>query len=93
MEARIRSDQVLSIGYTGLAGDRSAAGTLVSKYVFNYPIHSGVVAWQGSIRSWLVGRTRIASWNATRAILARCGMSAWRSPGAEWWAAWKSLCL
>jgi iron complex outermembrane receptor protein len=27
--------------------------------VFNYPVHSAVVGWQGSIRSWLVGRTRI----------------------------------
>jgi iron complex outermembrane receptor protein len=59
VEARLREDEVVSVGYTGLAGDRAGLGDVVSKYVFNYPIHSAVVGWQGSIRSWLVGRTRI----------------------------------
>jgi iron complex outermembrane receptor protein len=27
--------------------------------VFNYPINNAVIGWQGIIRPWLVGRTRI----------------------------------
>ena len=59
VEARLRADEVIKVGYTGLAGDRAGLNGEVSKYVFNYPIHSAVIGWQGSIRSWLVGRTRI----------------------------------
>jgi len=59
VEARLRDDEVITVGYTGLIGDRGAVGDVISKYVFNYPINNAVVGWQGSIRSWLVGRTRI----------------------------------
>jgi iron complex outermembrane recepter protein len=59
LEARLREDQAISVGYTGLVGGRGAIGDVISKYVFNYPINSAVVGWQGSLRTWLVGRTRI----------------------------------
>ena len=59
VEAKLRENEVISVSYTGLIGDRSAIGDVISKYVFNYPINNAVVGWQGSIRPWLVGRTRI----------------------------------
>ena len=59
LEGRPRSDQVISVSYTGLVGDRGAIGDAITKYVFNYPINNAVVGWQGTIRPWLVGRTRI----------------------------------
>jgi iron complex outermembrane receptor protein len=59
VEARLLENKVITVGYTGLIGDRADVGDVISKYVFNYPINNAVVGWQGSIRSWLVGRTRI----------------------------------
>jgi iron complex outermembrane receptor protein len=54
-----RPTQQLSLQYSGLSGQREAIAGAISKYVFNYPIHSGVVAWQGTMYSRLVARTRI----------------------------------
>lgn len=51
--------QTVSIGYTGLAGDRAAPAGVISKYVFNYPVHSGVVSWQGALGRVVAARTRI----------------------------------
>ena len=31
----------------------------MSKYAFNYPIHSGTVEWRGAIKDRVVARTRI----------------------------------
>jgi iron complex outermembrane receptor protein len=45
--------------YTGLGGAQTALGGLFSKYAFNYPVHSGVFSWQGSLRGGIVARTRI----------------------------------
>jgi len=70
VEARPRADQAISISYTGLVGDRGAVGDVITKYVFNYPINNAAIGWQGTIRSWLVGRTRIG-------VLDRYGRSAY----------------
>jgi iron complex outermembrane receptor protein len=44
--------------YTGLRGAQEAVGGYMSKYVFNYPVHAGIVSWQGS-RWGLAARTRL----------------------------------
>ena len=49
---------VLDLRYTGLRGVSEAIQDLQSKYVFNYPIHSGLVSWQASYRG-IAGRTRL----------------------------------
>ncbi|MGA3026204.1 MAG: TonB-dependent receptor [Bryobacteraceae bacterium] len=73
LQAKLWENQEISVSYTGLVGGRSAIGGVISKYVFNYPINNAVLGWQGSIRSWLVGRTRIG-------VLDRYG----RNPYAIW---------
>ncbi|HYI92491.1 MAG TPA: TonB-dependent receptor [Bryobacteraceae bacterium] len=45
--------------YTGLRGAQDALDGQLSKYVFNYPVHSGVVTWQGAFPRGIIGRTRI----------------------------------
>jgi iron complex outermembrane receptor protein len=61
LEAKLRENQVITVSYTGLIGDRANIGDVISLYVFNYPVNNAVVGWQGAIRSWLVGRTRIGT--------------------------------
>jgi len=41
--------QRLELRYTALAGAQSAAGDVVSRYVFNYPRHSGVLSWEVAV--------------------------------------------
>ncbi len=60
-EFRLRENEAISVGYTGLIGDRGDIGDVISKYVFNYPINNAVVGWQGTIRPWLVGRTYVGA--------------------------------
>ncbi len=59
VEYHARPAQVLRVEYTGIGGSRSVVPGAISKYVFNYPVHSGVIVWQGSISSQLIARTRI----------------------------------
>lgn len=47
-------------GYTGLQGIQNSLGGRLSKYVFNYPVHSAVAGWQGAIGP-LVWRTRLGA--------------------------------
>jgi iron complex outermembrane recepter protein len=51
----------LQFSYTSLRGARDALGGLVSRYAFNYPVHSAVAGWQGSLPFGLSGRTRIGA--------------------------------
>jgi iron complex outermembrane receptor protein len=51
--------QQIDFRYTGLHGAQDALPDVLSKYVFNYPTHSGVVAWTGSFHEKLLLRTRI----------------------------------
>ena len=50
----------LDFHYTGLRGTQQALGGLLSKYVFNYPVHSGVAGWHGQWRGW-AGRVRVGA--------------------------------
>lgn len=52
--------QVFDWSYTGLRGAAAGQGGLISKYVFNYPVHSGVFAWTGGWRG-VVARTRLGA--------------------------------
>ena len=41
--------QTIDFRYTGLRGVQDTIPAGSTKYTFNYPTHSGVVAWQGSV--------------------------------------------
>jgi len=51
--------QTLTVSFTGLRGVNSGSAVLLSKYTFNYPVHSGVVEWRGNVANRIVARTRI----------------------------------
>ena len=72
----IARTQRLEFAYTGLNGAQEVLAGIQSKYVFNYPRHSGVASWQGLFANGLLARTRIGA-------LERLG----RSPYAVWDAA------
>ena len=42
-----------------LARRSGRVGGQESKYVFNYPVHSGIVSWQATFPHGLLARTRI----------------------------------
>lgn len=56
---RSRSIGTFTAAYTGLHGDRALLPGAISKYVFNYPINTGIATWQGALGSQLIARTRI----------------------------------
>lgn len=45
--------------YTHLNGAQAALAGRLSKYAFNYPVHSGVATWQGALPGGIVTRNRI----------------------------------
>ena len=49
----------IEIQYTGIHAERLDASPVQSRYVFNFPVQSGLISWQGAIGPWLVARTRI----------------------------------
>jgi iron complex outermembrane receptor protein len=51
--------QELGFSYTGLRGAQDALDGVLSKYVFNYPVHQGVVSWRAALRGGIVARTRV----------------------------------
>ena len=51
--------QIIDFRYTGLRGSQDTLPIESTKYTFNYPVHSGVVAWQASLPGSLLFRTRI----------------------------------
>src|SRR5207248_2126304 len=51
--------QTVDFRYTGLRGVQDTVPVGYTKYTFNYPSHSGVIAWQASLRNDLVFRTRL----------------------------------
>ena len=77
VEASLRvlpsSGQSIDFRYTGLRGVQDTVPVEYTKYTFNYPTNSGVIAWQASLRSEVVFRTRVG-------ILDRRG----RDPYALW---------
>jgi iron complex outermembrane receptor protein len=65
--------QTIDFRYTGLRGVQDTVPVGYTKYTFNYPTHSGVIAWNGSLRRDVVVRTRVG-------VLDRRG----RDPYALW---------
>ena len=51
--------QRISIAFSALHGVNAGAEVLESKYTFNYPVHSGMLEWRGTLAKRLVARTRI----------------------------------
>ena len=58
---RPAASQEISWQYTGLHGAQNALSGLQSKYVFNYPVHSGIFSWQRAFAHGLLARTRIGA--------------------------------
>jgi iron complex outermembrane receptor protein len=58
VRTRLPRRQTAELQYTGLRGAQNALAGYLSKYVFNYPVHSGIVTWQGSFRG-VAARTRL----------------------------------
>ena len=59
--ARIGLSHRVELRYTALGGTRAALGGLLSRYVFNYPSHSGVGSWQASLPGKLLARARVGA--------------------------------
>jgi len=51
--------QRITLAFTALKGTDASTEVLMSKYAFNYPIHSGTAEWRGQIANRIVARTRI----------------------------------
>lgn len=51
--------QSIDFRYTGLRGVQDTVPVGSTKYTFNYPTHSGVIAWQASLHHDVVLRTRV----------------------------------
>jgi iron complex outermembrane receptor protein len=70
----------LELAYTSLHGAQAQLGGLQSKYVFNYPRHSGLASWQAVLPHGIIARSRLGA-------LERFG----RSPYAVWdaFASWQ----
>jgi iron complex outermembrane receptor protein len=77
VEANVRitpaHGQSLDFRYTGLRGVQDTVPVGFTKYTFNYPTNSGVIAWQAALRGDAVFRTRLG-------VLDRRG----RGPYALW---------
>jgi iron complex outermembrane receptor protein len=52
LEASARFRKNVELHYTGLRGTQQSLGGLLSKYVFNYPVHTGIAAWSGQYKGW-----------------------------------------
>lgn len=50
--------QSLDFRYTGLRGVQDTVPVGYTKYTFNYPVHSGVIAWQAALGKDVVVRAR-----------------------------------
>jgi iron complex outermembrane receptor protein len=67
-----RTHQV-DLHYTGLRGAQTALGGLQSKYVFNYPVHTGIASWMAALPGQFSFRMRLGAAERLR-----------RSPYAVW---------
>ncbi len=59
--ARLARSHEIEFRYAALRGSRDALDGLLSRYVFNYPSHTGVAAWQAALPGGLVGRARVGA--------------------------------
>jgi iron complex outermembrane receptor protein len=69
----LRPSQHISLIFGGLQGVNQSTELLESKYAFNFPVHSGVAEWRGTIVKNVLARTRIG-------VVDRIG----QSPYAIW---------
>lgn len=51
--------QFFDAQYTLLHGTQANNPDIQSKYAFNYPVNTAVLAWRGPVGKWLVARTRV----------------------------------
>jgi iron complex outermembrane receptor protein len=61
IRARLPRRQEIEFQYTGLDGAQDTLSGAQSKYVFNYPVHSGIATWQGALRRGIVLRSRVGA--------------------------------
>lgn len=54
-----RPGQHFAVSYSALHGASASAALLQSKYAFNYPVHSAVAEWRGSLGGKFLARTRL----------------------------------
>jgi iron complex outermembrane recepter protein len=59
VDLRLPREQRLQFAYTALHGAQESLLGLQTKYLFNYPLNSGVVAWTGRLPGRLIARTRV----------------------------------
>ncbi|HEU0124452.1 MAG TPA: TonB-dependent receptor [Bryobacteraceae bacterium] len=57
----VRRRHRIEFSYTGLNGAQSVLGAQQSKYVFNYPKHSGLASWQAAMGKGFVARSRVGA--------------------------------
>jgi iron complex outermembrane receptor protein len=69
----LKPNQHFSLSFSGLQGVNQSNQLLESKYAFNFPVHSGVVEWRGTVMKNVLARTRIG-------VVDRIG----QSPYALW---------
>ncbi len=53
--------QLFDVSYTGLRGVSELLPGIYTKYAFNYPIHSAVASWTGTLPGSITARTRIGA--------------------------------
>jgi outer membrane receptor protein involved in Fe transport len=58
---RLGRSQEIDLRYTGLRGAQAVLNGLQSKYVFNYPINTGIASWQATFPKGIIARTRIGA--------------------------------
>ncbi|HZP01358.1 MAG TPA: TonB-dependent receptor [Terriglobia bacterium] len=59
LKAAVHRSQELELRYAGLHGFQEQLDGLQTLYVFNYPLHSGVVSWQAALPGGLIARSRV----------------------------------
>lgn len=59
VELRLPREERLEFAYTELYGLQKALNGLQTKYTFDYPVHDGVIAWNGRLPGKFVARTRL----------------------------------
>ena len=57
--ARLPAEQAVQFAYTELYGVQQALRGLQTKYTFDYPVHDGVITWNGRLPRRFVARSRI----------------------------------
>jgi iron complex outermembrane receptor protein len=59
LDLHLSDVQRVTIGYTGIHGAQQSLNGLVSRYVFNFPVHRGLIGWQGMLPGRVLVRTRV----------------------------------